>query len=241
MEFQHDGERKLVFCRRLGKSWRDLADAVNIPGHERSAFPQGQEAREIWEWLECRDRLATLPERLQFIDRNDLATALFTHHPPQDVTPDWPGSPFPGLSHFTDSEAPIFFGRDAEAGTLLQRLRDGQRFIGVFGASGSGKSSLVWAGLIPRLKEIPGGEHWIWKRFTPAGHPEGPFAALTQSLEKELEWQDHPADKFAEALYQRGEPELVVDLVLGKKPPGAELLLFIDQFEELYSTIAEKP
>jgi hypothetical protein len=67
--------------------------------------------------------------------------------------PLWTGSPFPGLRAFTPADAPIFFGRGRETDQLVRRLADGSRFIAVVGASGSGKSSLVAAGLMPRLAD----------------------------------------------------------------------------------------
>jgi Domain of unknown function (DUF4062) len=88
----------------------------------------------------------------------------------------WPGSPFPGLRAFTDKDAPIFFGRGRETDDLTDRINR-NRFVTVVGASGSGKSSLVWAGLIPRLEangirsdHTASGE-WLWLRLTPGGAP----------------------------------------------------------------------
>src|SRR4051812_23972335 len=65
-----------------------------------------------------------------------------------DPAPLWRGSPFPGLRSFTPADAPIFFGRGRETDRLVERIR-ANRLVAVVGASGSGKSSLVGAGLIP--------------------------------------------------------------------------------------------
>ena len=66
--------------------------------------------------------------------------------------PLWSGSPYPGLRSFTPEEAPIFFGRGSEIDALLHHFSNrNSRFISVVGASGSGKSSLVAAGLLSRL------------------------------------------------------------------------------------------
>jgi len=70
---------KLVFCRRLGRSWLDLADAVGIRPDERATFEPGQEGRQIWEWLEFRDRLPALPTALRQVDREDLADEIDQH------------------------------------------------------------------------------------------------------------------------------------------------------------------
>src|SRR5262245_18375746 len=66
------------------------------------------------------------------------------------AAPLWRGSPFPGLRAFTTDDAPIFFGRGRETDALVTRVSE-TGFVAVVGASGSGKSSLVAAGLIPRL------------------------------------------------------------------------------------------
>lgn len=110
--------------------------------------------------------------------------------------PLWQGSPFPGLRAFTPDDAPIFFGRGRETDELVRRLADGCRFLAVVGASGSGKSSLVAAGLIPRLKAnaiegakdwllpsvVPaaasGRKQWVGLRFTPGELGDDPFPCL---------------------------------------------------------------
>jgi hypothetical protein len=67
------------------------------------------------------------------------------------------GNPFPGLHNFEPRDADLFFGRDAEVRQLIERLRE-RRLLAVVGVSGIGKSSVVRAGLIPRLSEgfMPG-------------------------------------------------------------------------------------
>ena len=60
--------------------------------------------------------------------------------------------PYPGLRPFERYESKIFFGRQKQVDELLQRLKDG-KFLAVLGASGSGKSSLVKAGLLPGLEK----------------------------------------------------------------------------------------
>ena len=119
--------------------------------------------------------------------------------------PPWPWSPFPGLRPFTYKDAPIFFGRGRETDDLLDRLRDpAQGFIAVVGASGSGKSSLVWAGLIPRLMAgaLEGSECWPWVRFTPGELSDNPFTALFNCWKPALESQGLSVRDFAETLQQ---------------------------------------
>ncbi|HEY3607767.1 MAG TPA: SEFIR domain-containing protein [Pseudonocardiaceae bacterium] len=73
---RYPGSVKLDVCRRLGDSWRELADVLEIPHHEWRRFPSGWEAAGVWEWLEMRDALGALRGALLRIDRPDLAHLL---------------------------------------------------------------------------------------------------------------------------------------------------------------------
>jgi WD40 repeat protein len=87
-------------------------------------------------------------------------------------------NPFPGLRPFGSEEAHLFFGREEHLDDLLGRLRS-RRFVAVVGASGSGKSSLVLAGLIPALHgglPAAGGSAWRVARMRPGVDPIGRLA-----------------------------------------------------------------
>src|SRR5215469_5968724 len=60
--------------------------------------------------------------------------------------------PYPGLRPFEAADHPVFFGRESQVGTILRQLED-HRFVAVVGSSGSGKSSIVRAGLLPAVRE----------------------------------------------------------------------------------------
>ena len=82
-------------------------------------------------------------------------------------------NPFPGLRPFEADEQDLFFGRDGQSEEILRRLRE-QRFVAVVGTSGSGKSSLVRAGLLPYLHGgfLPhAGSHWCVALFRPGANP----------------------------------------------------------------------
>src|SRR5437868_3280584 len=85
--------------------------------------------------------------------------------------------PFPGLRPFRPSEAPFFFGQEPQIEDLLELL-GGERFVAVVGISGSGKSSLVNAGLIPNLQpELSGQTRWLVARCRPGNRPVQNLAA----------------------------------------------------------------
>ena len=162
-----------------------------------------------------------------------------------DQPPPWSGSPFPGLKAFTPEEAPIFFGRGNETDELVEKLQSVEcRFLGVLGDSGSGKSSLVGAGLLPRLKEnaIPGSKDWHMLRFAPGEAGNDPFLALAIKLapmlgERRLE---KPSELAKELFISPENINEMGRIILASSPQWAELVLFIDQFEELFTTTDQK-
>src|SRR5262245_64965795 len=93
-------------------------------------------------------------------------------------------NPFPGLRPFMPEEADLFFGRDKQSDELVRRLAS-RRFLAVVGTSGSGKSSLVRAGLLPSLEGgfmAEAGTHWRIPIMRPQDDPIGFLArALVES------------------------------------------------------------
>ncbi|MEP2777553.1 MAG: AAA family ATPase [Luteolibacter sp.] len=170
------------------------------------------------------------------------------------------GSPFRGLEPFDFDDSGLFFGRSLAIEEVLDALckqsENGFPLVVVNGVSGSGKSSLVRAGVVPVLME-PGVAEGIglWRRadMRPSDADEGLFAALAQALLEsealpELKRAGMDAEKLAKAL--RDEPEkLVVSLAQVLKqisadvqsdealpqPPRSRLLIVLDQFEEIFS------
>ncbi len=136
----------------------------------------------------------------------------------QQPKPDFdPGlCPYPGLQALDEETAPFFFGREALVVQLLERIEH-QAFIAVIGTSGSGKSSLVRAGLIAQLrqgKKISGSQNW-WLKTVRLG--SSPLVALSQGLSAAPLLS--PED-FVSWIDLRSEPLVV---------------LVIDQFEELFT------
>jgi WD40 repeat protein len=138
--------------------------------------------------------------------------------------------PYRGLAAFQPDDADRFFGRDELVADLVQRL-DRDRILFVVGPSGSGKSSLVRAGLIPALRSgaITGSERWAVALFSPRSNPT---EELTYQLRRIAEWvlADRGISPPPDA---RSLADAVCDVTGG-------LLLVIDQFEELF-TLNRRP
>lgn len=93
--------------------------------------------------------------------------------------------PFPGLRPFEVGEEHLFFGREGQSEEILARLRQ-HRFLAVVGASGSGKSSLIRAGLLPHLYGgflADTGSHWRVAVLRPSGDPIKNLAAALDDPE----------------------------------------------------------
>jgi Sulfatase-modifying factor enzyme 1 len=196
--------------------------------------------------LQCGHNAYATPEEFrQQVDqhlRTLVHEFLKTRDSQSDATPQpplWRGSPFPGLRAFTPEDAPIFFGRGLETDGLIKRLADpSNRFVAVVGASGSGKSSLVAAGLLPRLQNnaLAGSKDWRWTRFKPGELGDNPLLALASGLAPHLQHLGRRTSELADELNQR--PSAITELVhaaLRGTPDWAEMLLFVDQFEELFT------
>jgi tetratricopeptide (TPR) repeat protein/energy-coupling factor transporter ATP-binding protein EcfA2 len=147
-------------------------------------------------------------------------------------------NPFPGLRPFEAEEDHLFFGREKQIDDLLRRLRT-TRFLSVIGTSGSGKSSLVRAGLIPALQGgfmAGAGSNWQIATFRPAGDPIGNLAvALSDPAvlgsDPELAGTQRV---LMEATLRRGTLGLVDAIRQAPLPPRHNVLIVVDQFEELF-------
>jgi WD40 repeat protein/class 3 adenylate cyclase len=155
--------------------------------------------------------------------------------------PPLPGEPpFKGLQYFEEADSDLFFGRELLTAKLVKRLRDaGAQFLSVvIGASGSGKSSLVRAGLVPALKRgrplldgtnpPEGSTDWHVHILTPTAHP---LAALATELRRDAESVASTA-RLIDDLSR--EPRSLA-LFLARTHSTRHIVLVIDQFEELFT------
>ncbi len=148
-------------------------------------------------------------------------------------------NPYKGLRAFGEADTVDFFGRAALTEQLLARLAesgDGARFLAVVGPSGSGKSSVVRAGLIPALRQggLLNSERWFITEMLPGAHPldelevallrvaAGPLPSLLSQLSEDRR-----------GLVRAAKRVLPSD-------QDVELVLVIDQFEELFTLLADE-
>lgn len=165
----------------------------------------------------------------------------FFHHLQRHQTPQRKrieGEPYPGLRAFRMEESDRFFGRDVEIEDLIERLlARNDRFIAVIGPSGSGKSSLVYAGLIPALNQShAGGMRWHSVSFSPRELGDDPFLPLAAALNKAFPGCCWRAPDLSQRL--RNDPAniaMIAEEALQPLGANAQLLLFADQFEELFA------
>lgn len=145
--------------------------------------------------------------------------------------------PYRGLLYFREEDAPFFFGRVEAVKQLVIAVQQ-YSLVALVGASGSGKSSVVRAGLVPELRKS---RDRVWEVATivPTDRPVHALAAVIMLLLKpDMSETDRLIDtnKLAEALLQRTvKLRNVVDRALVKQPGTDRLLLIVDQWEELFT------
>ena len=143
-----------------------------------------------------------------------------------DIAP----NPFKGLQAFTEADAATFFGRDQLIADLVGRVETGSRLLALVGASGSGKSSVLHAGLVPAIRagSIYGSAAWPIVRMVPGRHPfreaEAAFHRAGPDGSDDL---PHTFDASDDGLL-RAAAGLLPDT-------SGRVLIVIDQFEELFT------
>ena len=158
-------------------------------------------------------------------------------------------NPFPGLRPFEAYEDHLFFGRDGQSDEILRRLRR-NRFLAVIGTSGSGKSSLIRAGLLPLLYGgfmTQAGSRWRVAIFRPGSDPIGNLALALHA--RDVLGHDNNGDAphtlITETTLRRSALGLIDVFRQARMPAQENLLVVVDQFEELFrfkqSTQGEHP
>ena len=151
------------------------------------------------------------------------------------VVPGVVSNPYKGLRPFEEGDALDFFGREELTTQLVERLA-GTRFLAVVGPSGSGKSSVVRAGLLPAVRRgaLPGADGWVIAEMLPGARP---LHELEAAL---LRVAANPPSSLMEQL-ERDETGLLSAVKRTLPADRSELLLLIDQFEEVFTLVDEEP
>jgi len=175
--------------------------------------------------------------------RRSISALLGPSHVAVEEEQKEPRNPYKGLRAFTADDAGDFFGRDRLVDELVQDVTrmmaaaqpasNGGRLLTIIGPSGSGKSSVMMAGLLPKLRKggLPGSEAWVYlEPVVPGRHP---IEAL--GLKLKPHFPDTSFKTLREDLEDdasRGLHQLATQLA---RQQGSKVVLLVDQFEELFT------
>ncbi len=139
-------------------------------------------------------------------------------------------NPYKGLRPFEEADADDFHGRDGLVRELVAKLRS-SRFVAVVGPSGSGKSSVVMAGVLPAIARggIDGSESWPTLKMSPGSRP---LESLADGLDALATDRDQPSRHLRDKGLGGAAQAILNDL-------DGELLVVIDQFEETFTVVDE--
>ena len=232
--YAHDSKMALL--------WAHLKDDPPRPSEGGLELPEGLDAVVATALAKSpRDRYASCEQLIEAARTHlDLASDItpgraFSRNGGTTGSATVTRNPYKGLRPFGEADANDFFGRDALVEELLARLGQPEhRLLAVVGTSGSGKSSVIGAGLVPRLAAgaLPGSEKWMVVDTYPASDPmaELESAILSTPL-------DDPAAVIAEL---RSGPDGLVRAADRALPDAdSQLLVIIDQFEELFTLVQD--
>jgi len=229
-QFTTFGDLLKYLRRRAGLTQLELSIAVGYSDAQISRLEQNERLPDL-ATLTARFLPALHAEDQPEVARRllELAATVRREDAPATGLP-----PYKGLYYFDESDSELFYGREALTETLMDRLTAGlksdHRFLAIVGASGSGKSSVVRAGLIPALRWRQPSSGWSMYVMTPTSHP---LDALAVSLQGDARHGSAKklADDFAcnpQALHSILKPMIETTGV-------AQTLFVVDQFEELFT------
>lgn len=230
-QFTTFGDLLKYLRRRAGLTQRELSIAVGYSDTQISRLEQNERLPD----------LATLTARflpvLHLDDQPEAARRMLelAAHMRREDAPAVGLPPYKGLQYFEETDAELFVGRDSSITLLLdliaERLDSNQRILAIIGASGSGKSSLVRAGLVPALRWRQLSSAWPVLILTPSAHP---LETLAASLTRETQ-HNQPIRKLVDE-FERDPGALNVTLNrLALSAGAAHAILVVDQFEELFT------
>lgn len=197
--------------------------------HQELGVEPSEQMRDLYQQIERGDFPARI---LSLLEAEDSSIV--------DLPPEPGDPPYKGLHYFDTEDADLFFGREKVTDVLLQHLRRSSIAV-VVGASGSGKSSIVRAGLVPALVRGYGSENgasrlgrsdeWLVHTITPTTHP---LEALALSLTRDYESVATSATLIDDLASDPRSLNLAARRLL-ERHDSPQMLLVVDQFEELFT------
>ena len=222
------------------KAQRQLMRLLTLDGQRDAALGQYENLKDL-----LASELGVEPSQdtidlygLLLKDENSLVTSLATRSSVRHAVDEREISscPYRGLAAFQERDAPYFHGRENISAQLVEAVHQAPMIAVILGSSGSGKSSIAFAGLLPHLRARG---DWLTADFRPGGRPfHSLAAALLPLLDPTLSEIDQliESQKLADAL---SENSLILnqllERILGKYERTKRLLLLVDQLEEVYT------
>jgi len=230
-QFTTFGDMLKYLRRRAGLTQRELSIAVGYSDAQISRLEQNERLPDL-ATLTARFIPALHAEEQPEIAARllELAAAVRREDAPAAGLP-----PYKGLYYFDESDAEWFFGREELTETLINHvnnsLKSDQRFLAVVGASGSGKSSVVRAGLIPALRWRQTSSGWPVYVMTPTAHPLDVLAVNMLGNAS----RSTSIRKFVDELVRQPQTLSSAFKRIAADTGATNTLLVVDQFEELFT------
>jgi transcriptional regulator with XRE-family HTH domain len=229
-----------IYGRRVCAVWIEGEHWQECLPRDCSELSTTIDARKGYEESVLNEIVATLEKAS--LPSDEIAISPCEPHE-SSKSPSEPRNPYKGLNAFRHEDRYDFFGRDAFIDELVAALQvslraeeksnQDARLLAIVGPSGSGKSSVVMAGLLPRLQAggLCGSEDWIYLNpMVPGVHP---IESLACAL------AEHLPDKTQNLMYDELEEDSTRRLhqltTVMVKHQGQKVVLFVDQFEELFT------
>ncbi len=195
---------------------KELASHSDVAGYGTRLIPLVRKPCDIPLGIDYRVKLDFTDEASWKTETNRLRELLNQPAPTLENI----DCPYPGMRPFEEESADLFFGRDQETDGLIYKLRHRNRLF-LIGPSGSGKSSLLSAGLVHKLQTCQPA-HWLIRSMRPGDAP-------LQNLERLL------GERLPDHSLPTAQPNTFVKSILDRNAPAKELLLIVDQAEELFT------
>lgn len=219
----------------ISQEFSDIPPSINEIIQRATAKEPSDRYADILELMKDFKHVVRASERANIVSTDTAETAYITS---TGIYLPEPENPYKGLRAFQQADSADFFGRETLTQQLINRLKETDeqsRFLAVIGPSGSGKSSVVKAGLLPAIRNgaLPNSDDWFVVEMVPGADPmEELEAALLRVAVNPPESLLNQLNVDSRGLLRAIKRVLPDD--------DTELVLFIDQFEELFTLVDEE-